>query len=294
MKQLIIRRMTAIDYFLNIFFKFRFWFFRIFISHKLYSISLKKKKGWTMTFEDDFDKISWDTKAGKKWKVAQGWGEFHPDFPHQYDGSPELVNGTSCARFTVKYNPKEFPDDRRTGAPITINHQRSLISTTISFRQQYGRFECRCNIPFDKGVWPAFWLYGRTWPPEIDIFELYGGEDGIDAGVQEINLHYGNVKEGTKDTMRAWRIPIATNPMVRHFHEFACEWSRNKIEFFTDGIKVFRYTRKSVLNKWFNIPPDSEMHIVVNHGLSNDYVHEDNKDYYSEFLVDYVRAYKKI
>lgn len=284
--------MTLEDYILNVFFRTRFWCYRKIFKWKLKNNSPRDKEGLDLTFEDEFDEVSWGTKPeNKKWLIGEGWGIFHPDKNIHYYGNPELIPNTSTAKFTVKYEPKTFPDDYRTGNPITIPFKNSLISTHFSHRQQHGQFECRCTIPYEKAVWPAWWMYGNGWPPEIDIFELYGKKDGKTSGVQCINLHYGKSDQpGTRDRMRSWDVRIDTVKNRNAFHEFTLKWTDKKIECFTDGIKVFRYTRKDVLEKWFN--DEANMQLILNHGLGERYIGRDEEDFYSEFLVDYVRAYE--
>lgn len=291
MKQLIIRRMTVSDLLCNIFYKFRYWLYRSFFYRKLIYASPVEKEGWELTFEDDFEEISWSKDEKKKWRIGHAWGEFHPDYPDSYTGPPELVEGTSCARFSVMYFPREFPDDHRTGEPIIIPFRKSLITTSHSFKQQYGRFECRCQIPFDRGTHPAFWLAGHPYPPEIDVFEMYGGEDGSKAGVQEINLHYGDPGTKPLKMMKAWKVKISDPEPINVLHEFAMEWSPQRIECFTNGVKIFRYSRKDVLDKWFNLPT-SKLWLIQNHSINSAFVKPDDKQYYSEYLVDYIRAYK--
>jgi len=304
--QIIIRKMTLTDIICNNFYKVRFWFYRNLRKKKLKNISPAAKDGLELTFEDEFTQKSWGKASEhKKWVIGEGWGMFHPDKKTVYYGEPTL-NLDSTASFTVKYNPKTFPDDHRTGNPITIPFEVSLLSTQKSFKQQYGRFECRCTIPFDPGVWPAFWLWGSTWPPEFDIFELYGNLDGKTAGKQCINLHYGHDSDNTRGS-RGWHLWIERKPKKSgppKFHEFVVEWGPDKIEMFTDGIKIFRFTNKKII-KYYNVEL-AQQWIVVNHSLQekyggkqrNDYVPiKDGEfqypdDYYSEFFVDYVRAYK--
>jgi hypothetical protein len=294
MKQIIIRRMTLSDLIINIFYKVRFWFYRNFATHMLSSSSFKTKDNLELVFDDDFKEVSWgNSDENKKWIIGEGWGIFHPDKPNVYYGKPELVEDTifpSYTRFTAKYNPRTFPDDQRTGQPITIPFEVSLLSSCINFKQQYGRFECRCTIPHESRVWPAFWLWGSTWPPEIDVFEFFGKENGKGSYTQEINLHYGMVEEGTKGNLHGWRVRVEKEG-EKKFHEFCVDWKPNKIEFITDGVRVFRFTNKKTL-EWFN-KEIAKMWIVVNHSVDITYDRND-EDYYSEFLVDYVRAYKHV
>ena len=201
------------------------------------------------------------------------------------------------AKFIVDHHPYTFPDDFRSDPPqpITINHRKSLLTSQVSFQQQYGRFECRCTIPFFRGSWPAFWLWtqkgdeGSKIYTEIDIFELYGRKDGKKAGIQEINLHYW--LNDVVQTMMPWKVKIQKDPDQLRFHEFVLEWTPKKIEIFTDGQKIFRYTRKDVLDEYYNQPGQS-MWIVINNGMDPKYVPADDESYESEFWVDYIRAYK--
>jgi len=294
--------MTLSDYISNVFYKVRFWLYRNFFKNKLKNISPAHKENWELIFEDEFTKKSWGVASeNKKWVIGEGWGVFHPRKLSVYYGEPTL-NLDSTASFTVKYNPRTFPDDHTTGNPVTIPFEVSLLSTQKSFKQRYGRWECRCTIPFDPGVWPAFWMWGSTWPPEIDVFELYGNKDGKTAGKQCINLHYGFDKDGTRSSSKAWKVWVQKKPK-QEFHEFVCEWSPDKIEFFTDGVKIMRFTLKETL-KYFNMDT-AQMWVVVNHSLQekfggildSDYQPMEGdfsftEDYTSEFLVDYVRVYK--
>jgi len=55
---------------------------------------------------------------------------------------------------------------------------------------------------------------------------------------------------------------------------------------------IFEYTRKDVLDKWFNTS-NANMHVVLNHSLQERIVPMLDENYTSSFLVDYVRVYKK-
>lgn len=296
--QIIIRRMTLSDLIINILLKFRFWFIRNFIPCIMVDESPEQKAGRVLTFKDDFDIITWSgTGEGKKWKYGQHWGQFHPDHPHQYSCAPILENSYGLAKFFVDYCPYTFPDDFRTGNPITINHRKSSLSSQPSFEQQYGRFECRCSIPFFRGTWSAFWLWTQQGEKEskiyteIDIFELYGKEDGKSAGIQCINLHYHQQPEKWQ-TMMPWKVKIQRDPNELLFHEFVLEWTPKKIELFTDGIRIFRYTRKDILDKYYN-QPGQNMWIIIGNGMEKKYVPADDKLYTSKLWVDYIRAYEQ-
>ena len=271
----------------NKFLKIRFWFYRIFKPNILDNNSSLIKPGKTLTFNDDFNSISWSTGKTSKWLVGESYGLFHENKLAVYYGAPEL-HGDSLAKFTVKFKQKSF---YLNGKTIKIPFEASLLSSAFSFNQQYGRFECRCTIPHDRGVWPAFWLWGMTWPPEIDVFELYGGKKRRTAGIQELCVHYGNDSEGKKN-IGGKKIRVEKrNEKSQLFHEFAVEWTPDKIEFFTDNIKVYEFSDKKILDRWFNVDT-AKMQMIINHSIKDHIVKSNEIDYYSEFLVDYIRAYK--
>jgi len=284
-----IRRLTVKDFIKNICLKTRFDFYRAFEPHKLSTISPLLKPGYTLTFFDNFHKKSWGSITDKeKWIVGEGWGAFHPQNQICYFDEPEIRNSEGI--FSVKYKPKEFEFE---GKKIVIPFAVSWLSSLMSYKQQYGRFECRMTLPKEKGTWPAFWLWGPTWPPEIDVIEAYGRKDGKSIINQEINLHY-RFDDNIKSQMRAWKIKVDNydENLNERYHEFVVEWRPNIIEFYTDGIKVFEYTNPEVL-KTFNLE-NLTQHIVINHNLQRfSYIKpEEYENYYSEFKVDYIRAYK--
>jgi len=282
-----IKGLTLKDFFVNLYLKYRFYFYRFFQKNKLSNSSPKIKENYNLVFNEEFKTINWDYHGYDKWKIGEVWGMFHPDKPNVHYGPPLLDEAKSEAIFYVNYSPKKFfhPKKER---EITIPFEVSLLSSERYFKRKYGRFECRMTLPKEKGTWPAFWMYGKPWPPEIDIIETYGGADGKKNRIQEINIHYDETPN--KKSIGAKKIKIdSPKNLGENYYEFAFEWSSEKLEFFTNGVKVFQYTNKEIIKKHLS----TEMFIVINHSLQpNNIVTEKDKDYYSEFRVDYVRGYE--
>jgi len=153
------------------------------------------------------------------------------------------------------------------------------------------------TLPVEKGTFPAFWIWGPTWAPEIDIIEGYGGRTGRGITRQNVSLFWGTPNP---TTMRKWAVKIDRYAGIQNrFHEFAMEWTPNRITFITDGIKIFEFTNKKILDEYYN-KPGTEPWIILNHSVEPDGNTGKSKHlqpyelstYSSKFRVDYVRCYQ--
>jgi len=284
-RRLHIRRLTFKDRIINNWLVFKWQLIKIFHPNKMNNLSNRDKKNYTLVFEDNFDKKNWDIFGDDRWKIGESWGMWHPNKSNVYYGEPKLDKEKRMAKFTCKYKPKEFITEN--GEVITIPYEVSLLSSNNWFKKKYGRFECRMSLPNAPQSFPAFWLWGGDPYAEIDIFEGNGRKSGKTIVYQDMNLHWVDEEEIWKQ-LRISRIKLDSvfSNFKDKFYEFALEWTPNKIEIFTNGVKVFQYTKKEVLEKRFSIP----MLIVINNSIRSNYK-QHNESYYSEFYVDYIRVY---
>lgn len=306
MGQIIVRKMTLSDFILNRFYGMRYKFYAKYRKNKLKDWSPKEKVNRELVFDDDFNEISWSRSQQdeRKWGIGEHWGSFHPRNGRSWWTEP-LLNGDSTITLGTKYEPKTFhrkiegegywytaPTNFEPGEVLVVPYSVGGLSTahkntdneTIC-KQQYGRWELRAKVPTDPGIRSAYWTWGSTWPPEIDIFEIDGRPDHSD---QKINFHYGKTADGTKDSLGSWD---GNSLRLGEFQEFVMEWSPGKVELYTDGIKIFRLTNKKTM-KWFD-DPIAQMWVLIYQAVIGDIEHEPDEDgWYSKFVVDYVRVYK--
>ena len=265
---------------MNLLLRIRYYLIRTLFPKRLKNYSPIDKKGRELTFCEEFVGKSWNT-PGARWKVG-GSHLYHPKRLQVWYGEPMLRDGKGV--FFCKHNPRtlwayHFQEY------ITFPYETSRLTSLQ--KQKYGRFECRMTLPKEPFSWSAFWLWGPPWPPEIDVIETYGRKSGKDHRIMEINLHYGD--RVNHKQMSPWRIKVdSPKNLSKRFYEFALEWSPDRMDFFIDSVRVFSYTNKKILHKYFN----QGMWIVVNNSIW-DQIGE-NLEYYSEFEVDYVRAYTSI
>lgn len=243
--------------------------------------SLPFKRGWTLTFYDDFDTL--DTK---KWRRGQAWGEFHSEHPHQYYSNEQIRTKSGFLYLGGAYSPRKFKSG---DSIITIPYAVGLINSDISFSQKYGYFEIRSMNPAGAAAWPAFWLTGaHRWPPEIDIFEMYGKKGKGSIHNQCATIHYGKAGKRSRGYLsKRINLPNNTDSV---FHIYGCEWTPTHIKFFTDG-KLVRYIRVNKrLRKWMN----DEMVVIINNSFDENYLKYLPKDFKgNQFVVDWVRVYRK-
>jgi beta-glucanase (GH16 family) len=239
------------------------------------------KPGWTLTFSDEFDTL--DTH---KWRKGQPWGEYHGAYLHQYYSNNEIKTSNGYLYLGGSYSPKTYVKEDTT---FTIPFAVGLINSDVSFSQKYGYFEIRSMNPTGAATWPAFWLTGaHRWPPEIDIFEMYGKKDKGTIHNQYATIHFG--KDGKRSRgylSKKINLPNNTDSV---FHVYACEWDPKFIKFYTDG-KLVNYIRVNKrLRKWL----DDEMVIIINNSFDHrylNYIHDGFQT--NQFVVDYVRVYKR-
>jgi len=276
--------------FLNLFYFIRFYIKALFgYFNKNFSNDIEKKD-WTLTFNDEFDgpEIDFNTK----------WNEYFSTHTEHDSNGKNFCFSKDCievkdnkAYLYTKINEK-YPNDSE--FKYKVGNLNSHPWEDKFFDQQYGYFEICCKVPpqGDK-FWPAFWLYGETWPPEIDIFEFMDDKDVDTNHSKRISMttHFGTPgKKGINTTFYATQLARKLGRFLgisvkfdKHFHLYAIRWEYNYIEWYIDNVAVFRNV--------YNIP-NNKMQIVTNAGSSMKNPPKEN-ELPQEFIVDYVRAYQK-
>lgn len=183
------------------------------------------------------------------------------------------------------------PEENNSKPAILIPYSIGLVNTFHSNSFTYGFFAIRSKNPAGPATWPAWWLTGKNnWPPEIDIFEMYGGATGKEVHTQTMTIHTGKVETHTKQMlMKKIRLSEDTDTA---FHIYACLWTQKRIEFYTDNVLV-----KSVkLNKWMRQFYREPMYLILNNALENKYLPQlvNSGNQTSDFQVDWVQVYQSI
>jgi beta-glucanase (GH16 family) len=149
------------------------------------------------------------------------------------------------------------------------------------FSQLYGKFELICKVPKYEGMfWPAWWLYGEEWPPEIDIFEMMAGEFSDDEDTRHFTttFHWKGLIGEHKQKGRRLR---SKQVLSDGYHKYGLLWTPEKMVWYFDDIPIYQLTGMS---------PDVPMHLVINTACMSNA--EEIRDKVGRFDLKELRIYK--
>lgn len=186
---------------------------------------------WTLVWFDEFDD---DAISEENWnRQVEKAGRFNGEWQRYTDSSANAFIADGCLVIRAIHESDSHGMDQYTSA--RLNTANKQVWT-------YGKIAARIQLPYGKGVWPAFWMLGANidenggdtpWPQsgEIDILELYGSRDD---GVVEANIHYADHK-GSHANMGAVAYELDEGRFADNFHVFELEWNAASLTWFVDG-----------------------------------------------------------
>jgi beta-glucanase (GH16 family) len=243
--------------------------------------------GWTLTWSDEFDGADGSPVDPSKWTHdvgGTGWGnqerEYYTDGAQnalQQGGALVITATTSGAsQYSCWYG--------------TCLYTSARLLTKGLFSQAYGRFEARAQMPFGKGLWPAFWMLGDnidqvSWPKcgEIDIMETIG---------TDISTNHGSLHAPNFDPTGTYALASGTK-FSDAFHTFAAEWEPGTIRFYVDDqLYETRTAAEADAGTWeFEHPFFLLLNVAVGGKWPGD---PDSTTTFPQTLkVDWVRVYAK-
>ncbi len=173
---------------------------------------------YSLIFADEFSGTSLDSY---KWNTGYPWGNGHTHnhLAACYDSNLAVSDG--ALNITAK---KEVT----TVTGTVYNYTSGVINTQGKLNINSGYLEASIQIPSNMtGMWPAFWMLGAGWPPEIDIMEV----QSPDTNSYWANYHY---TYGTTNTSYGWETTVGT--LNTSSHIFAVDWTSTNMTFYLDGV----------------------------------------------------------
>ncbi len=180
-------------------------------------------------------------------------------------------------KLTLRSQERFFQGFDQNGQFRSFNYTSGLVESKDRFATVYGRIEVAAKLPGTQGIWPAHWMLpdSREWPPEIDIMELLGH----DPDRVYMTHHWGqwpNVQSNGGSFIGP--------DFTAGFHEFAVEWSPNRIDWFVDG--ALRFSSTATI-------PTEPFYVILNTAVGGDWPGAPNGSTVFPQLheIDYVRVY---
>lgn len=247
--------------------------------------SIAQNKNWKLVWADEFNynglpdstKWSFETKGN-----SYGWGNNEKQFYTDKKLSNASVNNGVLQIIARKENIENR------------QYSSARLSSVNKAEFQYGKFEIRAKLPNGKGTWPAIWMLGKNitttkWPEcgEIDIMEHVGYDPGVVHGT--IHTAAYNHMIGTQKGKT-----IKTKNPYDDFHTYELVWTKEKMEFFMDGMLYNTIINEHKSTKEW--PFDQPFYMILNLAIGGDWGGKkgiDENIFPAVFEIDYVRVYKQ-
>jgi beta-glucanase (GH16 family) len=194
-------------------------------------------------------------------------------------GHLTIVARVAPAGLTCYYGPCRY-----TSAKVTTRGKAEVAP---------GRVEARIKLALGQGLWPAFWMLGKSvatlgWPAggELDIMENRGSAPTITSSAVHGPGYSGN-------TPFAHAHALAHGTIADDFHTYAVEWDSLHIRYFVDDTVHYVVSRSDVQQhgRWVF---DQPFYLLLNLAVGGHFDGDPQSDtiFPAMMLVDYVRVFK--
>jgi fibronectin type 3 domain-containing protein len=252
--------------------------------------------GYTLTFDDEFNTSSITTSNPKG---SSNWYALPPNGAPGYFSESNWNISAFSVSGGILTDSAYYANPAINGQNWQSGYIASVDPAVNGFKQQYGYFEIRCQMPnAGEGAWPSFWLdsvSGITGGSneEIDVFEWYGvcNTPGNDQSLIQQASHNWN-SDGSQNTS----LPYLYSPQTQMpggaypwqgYHIYGCQIDPVHITWYIDGVQTNQIaTPTSYITNPF--------YVMVDYALGGGWSLSGTPfttDGTSSLLVDWVRVY---
>ncbi len=180
------------------------------------ALAAAPSSAYSLTFADEFSGSSLDSY---KWTNTYPWETVKVNTANTYvsDGSVHLGSTRES------WNGLEFSE--------------SAITTSGLYNFTCGYVEVSEKISNVRGSWPAIWMLGSGWPPEIDIMEAPQFVTNNDSTAYNTAYHYTN-SSGVKADAPYLGFAYPGVDLSAAYHTYGLEWTTTALKFYFDGAVV--------------------------------------------------------
>ena len=220
----------------------------------------------------------------KIWNTCHWWADrgctitTNDELEWYVPGQVSVADG--ALRLTAERKPIQGSDGKSyefrsgmvtTGPPPMREDEPAKLAFT------YGRVEARLRVPAGRGLWPAVWLLPASQEsvPEIDMLEVLGQDPS------EVLMHLHPKDRRVAPPHKEYKVPGPS--LAEDWHTIRLDWSAGRLEFFVDGVRVWRVTGRHV--------PSEPMYVVMNLAVGGVYPGSPDSDtqFPATFSIDYLR-----
>ena len=216
--------------------------------------SLPSGQSWNLVFNDDFNTLNLNVWGNN----GTPWGTESHDGNCDLQTSANTLTGSKLLAVRANKGPNIGPNGK------CYPYLGAYVWTKT--RRTYGYLEIRAQFPRVKGGWPAFWMLGDGWPPEIDIDEFRG--DPINE------MRHGFYDE-------TWTTPVSTGDFTA-WHTYGLLLEPGRLKFYIDNLLVATTTK--------GIVPAIPMYIILSNGA--DCSSANSTGWPNDFKIDYFKWYQ--
>ncbi|MGI4944110.1 MAG: glycoside hydrolase family 16 protein [Janthinobacterium lividum] len=227
-----------------------------------------------LTFDDEFSRFDHSPDGSTGWMTRYASGRTLPNELEYYSDSSVGADPFRVENGVLVITARPGPN------ALGLPYVSGAITTFPRFAQRYGYFEMRAQLPAGRGLWPAFWLLpaDRSWPPEIDVFEVLGQA----PGTLYVSTHS---KVGGPNVGVTQSIVVAD--VSKGFHRYGVDWRADRITWCIDGRQVGDEPTPADLN----VPMFLLANLAVGGPGSWPGPPDSTTRFPAEMRIDYIRAY---
>ena len=230
-------------------------------------------QSWKLVWSDEFDAAAvnpfyWTYDIG-----GNGWGNNELEYYTNRADNSKIENGN----LLIIAKKESYGGNAYTSARLKTQNLQNFT---------YGKIESRMKLPMGKGIWPAFWMLGKSitsigWPKcgEIDIMEHINTEIKVYG-----TMHWDNNGHASYGG--------STVCLPSDYHVYSLEWSSTYLRWFVDGNKFWEGNITNGINSTDEF--QQPFFIILNLAVGGNW--PGNPDATTTFpdtmAVDYVRVYQ--
>lgn len=246
---------------------------------------------WELAWSDEFDGPAGAPANPENWTYETGgWGWGNDELQYYTDSTDNAaLDGEGNLVITTREIDPATTDLECWYGPCEYTSARLITEQKQEF--EYGRIESRVQLPEGSGIWPAVWSLGTDfrevgWPQtgEIDVMEYVGRlPNEIFGTIHGPGYSGGQSYGGIYDFGQ---------PVPDGWHDFAVEWTPERITWEVDGIVYHEAAPADVApNQWvFDHPFSLLTNIAVGGNFGG--ALGDDLEFPQSLTIDHIRVYQ--